>query len=237
MLRVAGLRTGVEILGSETSWLVPVDPPFAGVLPTAFRQVGTNRYAHPSLWVHELLDSVSGDVLGYLIMAPEDPESVALYAETEQALESLGAPGVNAAYQGLQPGEEHWLWLDVPWPDGFVLRGAEYALAVPEQALTGPRSAYPLDRFVDGPAPPLATERQYRIATTAQGAPVGYLSLDAEETQTWAADPAALYQQLIPPGPKGTWHFESVTNATAPSTYLPLSSVALGRIDLSARGY
>ncbi|MEM6931221.1 MAG: hypothetical protein AAF602_30095, partial [Myxococcota bacterium] len=148
MLRVAPLRTGVEILGSETTWFVPVDPTFGQELPPSFVPIGTSgEFAHPAMWIHELLDPGQTTVIGYLILSPGDPESVALFQETRAALDAVGPPGVDAAYKGLRPGEEHWIWLDGPWPSDFVLRGLEYPSRLPSNVFSAPRFAYPIDQF------------------------------------------------------------------------------------------
>lgn len=236
MLRVAPVRTGVEILGSESTWLVPVDPPYDQGLPETFVQVGTTALrAHPSLWVHELLDPGLSDVIGYLILSAGDPDSVALFEATAAALTPLGPLGPDAIYKGFRPGEEHWIWLDQPWPASFALRGLEYAVTLPAPVTEGERFAYPIDQFASAGGPAALEGRTYRIRTDPGAPAVGYLAIDGQDTQRWAARPKALYQGLIPPFKDGTWRFDEVSAASTVGM-VPLSRGELARIDLSDRG-
>jgi len=235
MLRVAAVRTGVEVLGSETTWLVPIDPPYDEGLPPEFlRLEGSPLHVHPAMWIHEILDP-AGPLLGYLVMSPGDERSVELFEATASAIGDVEPAGVDGAYKRFRPGEEHWIWLGAPWPDAFVLRAVEYTAELDANVLEQPRFAYPIDQFRLQGGPVALAERRYRIRTDPGGPPVGFLSLDGEDQQIWAADPNALYQRLIPPHADGTWRFDQTT-AEAPPSFVPLSQGLLPRIDLSSRG-
>lgn len=208
MLRVAGVRTGVEILGSEDAALVPPAGPIVGV-PQEFRPVGSTQWVeHPDLWPHEILDT-SNQPIGLLILCNPSSEAMARFNEVSAVLSDP-----DVLYLGLRPGQEHWIWFDgvLPWPDEFRLRGAEYATQLdPTVWNAASRRAYTISTFAPQPGASLmAFEKTWEILTSSQSTPAGFLLKSTTDEQQWWGRWKPLMQGLIPPGPDGTWRFRKV---------------------------
>ena len=200
MIRVAGVRTGVEILGSETEGLYPpiqgqpADPAQLGALGLKLGPGG--EVLNPWLWVHEL--TVNGAPAGQLVLC--DPALAKLTATIP--------PAVQPYFSGLQPGEEHWRWSGPDVPPAFELRGNPWPAEVREPAVR-------VDRFVigafdaKGPGVPArdVPRDAWAITTDADPEPIGAVVM-GPTIQRWFARPGFLVDGLIPPGSDGRWVFE-----------------------------
>ncbi|MEN0067883.1 MAG: hypothetical protein AAGA48_37485 [Myxococcota bacterium] len=235
MLRIPSTRTGVEILGTESTHFVPIGPPYSPVLTGDFISVNAGLFAHPALWAHEIRSTNGQQLLGYFILCPGDKLTNDRFLATQTVLADAGPLGVDAAYFGFRPGEEHWIWLGNPWPNDFVLRGLDFPIVLTASLLGQPRYAYPIDQFAPGAPFKALTGERWEIRTDPGAPPVGYLGIDEQDdAQVWAADPKALFQRLIPPFKDGRWRFRKASTAT-PNTFVPLTRRRLGRIDLASR--
>lgn len=230
MLRIAPLRTGVEILASEHTGLVPL-PASVGALPAAFPVVA-QWVVHPDLWTHELLDA-TGDRIGLLLLCAPGPAAEQRFTAVQAAL-----PDPDDLYLGLRPGEEHWLWFDDPWPATFQIRGREYPTQLdPAQWTVTERQAHRISPFApQSTATPIQAQQTWVIRTG--GSDTGHLARRADGAQQWWARTAFLFQRLIPPGPDGVWRFEPSPPLSAPPTgMVPIDAPdgLLPTIDLSGR--
>lgn len=202
MLRLAGVRTDVEILGSEDVFLLPQVPGL-----TQFKGVG-DRMVQPDLWAHELV-TPNGETVGVLAMCVASDG-----ASQSRRLEADAMGVLDRVYFDMNFNQERWLWNPntEPWPDRFVVRGPGYPYGVDPQAWVGVApETYPIGSFQDeGTTPPPlgGAVRTWEIRTSQVA---GYLQMDNLGRQRWSARRAFLYQQLLPPGPDGGWHFEAMT--------------------------
>ena len=213
MIRIAMKRTGVEILGSEHSSLMPAKPTapwFSSLQSLGFQTLPqAGLVANPDVWVH-LITAPNGEKLGNLVLCNPDPTRF-------QAVAALGQQAQDQVYAGFTPNTEHWQWVGLGptdlWPASFVLRGGAYGR---RPVLAGAqRVAYPMDVFgVKQPGQALfqgaeTAAQRWEIHTDAlPSGPIGGMARFEDGSQRWWARPDYLVNGLIPPGKKGTWQFQ-----------------------------
>ena len=235
MIRIARMRTGVEVQGSENDSIVDIDPPTYAthlarlVSVHGFTDYGQNTVAHPGIWVHDILHQDNDTVLGQLVLVDADLFDD-LVADSVLGMNALDVK--TKLFAGLERGHEYWLWLSLQdpsvWPS-FRLRGAEYPTALLGFGqVTGVH--VPMDEFDMSPQTSSSIQAGQEIwSVTTDGLPnnqpVAIFTRSAGSVQRWWAHRDYLVARLLPPDSNGIWHFTKVSalpSLTNPALYVPL---------------
>ena len=230
MIRVAGMRTGVEVSGQEVDSIMSPGLLFTqhqSVLESEFdfRQLAgppTVRISNPHIWIHWLFDQ--NQVLGQLVMvSPEITlEAIAIEIGLDPTNPADLAQIANELFAGLIPGREYWRWNpNQAWPARFSMRGAEYLTGL-DPTFTEVYST-PLGDFEFPSSETSLAGAEIRWQVTTDNGVVGALGRlkqGPQPLQRWLGNGDGLVSNLIPPGSDGVWHFEPL--AEPQPTFLPL---------------
>ncbi len=225
MIRVPGIRTGVEVWGSDTAeGYAPVDLPdeidadaLFGIPLGVFEWLG-GAMRNPYLFAHDIrLGIDDSEPVGQLVLCSPDA------AHGRDDLRSALAGGLDAdddlidalvdsIFLGLQPNDEVWTWFENAWPSSFVLESTDWPVVLRRQGVV--RDVYRQGVFpdVEHTEPLPAYDRPaYRIDTHPDHAnPAGALLLGPDRLQEWFGALAYLVDGLITPSPEGAWRFSEL---------------------------
>ncbi|MEN0064404.1 MAG: hypothetical protein AAGA48_19815 [Myxococcota bacterium] len=246
MIRVVGVRTGVEVFASETDSLVEI-PDLNGTTFNFLDQLAkspsfaplrwsraTKRVTNPFLWTHPIWNATDTQRLGQLVLCSPDAQGVMDALAKKKVDQTL----MDLLFASLKPGQEDWLWKSgQAWPGTFVMKSSGWPqlVRVDWDRTRYKQTAFPRQNANGGPVPATADPQvraSYIIETDPRfPAPAGALVVRKDKVQQWFAARSYAPFDLIQPSPTGTWRFVKLTQWPPPGASLPYySTMALSAL-------
>lgn len=194
MIRVAGLRTGVEIWGSEDITFIPMPQDGSSLdggmrIGAAFAAQALDGWQYsnqasqagnPHVWTYTIREvdpsGAEGAIAGQLVMCSPTPSAI----QDRQAITShlSGLPGasnldigavVDRLFGELEVGQERWRWRANRWPTRFRLRRSTNGTRFLPSTLLGYAETFSMGVFPKGTPSPASRNQsaiQYLIRTS-----------------------------------------------------------------------